>query len=42
MNDECGRMKDELGALARLRDGMSLSVLVLVRGEVRVKDVEVD
>ena len=38
MNDEGRRMNDELGALARLRDGVSLSVLM--RGEVRVKDVE--
>jgi hypothetical protein len=32
VNDEGGRMNDELG---RLRDGVSLSVLM--RGEVRVK-----
>jgi hypothetical protein len=35
MNDECGMMKYELGALARLRGEVSMSVLS--RGEVRVK-----
>ena len=36
--DELGRMKDELGAMASLRDGISLPRVMM--DEVRVKDME--